>query len=89
MLGINVVAAETDEEARQLFTSHQQAFVNLRRGHRGPSAAAGSRISSRGWRRTERWEIDQTLSASLQSVRSAVYRQGAGGVHRPDAAPTS
>jgi luciferase family oxidoreductase group 1 len=36
MLGINVFAAESDDEARRLFTSLQQAFVNLRRGHPGP-----------------------------------------------------
>jgi luciferase family oxidoreductase group 1 len=36
MLGVNVVAAETDAEARRLFTSHQQAFVALRRGRLGP-----------------------------------------------------
>ena len=35
MLGVNVFAAETDEEGRRLFTSLQQAFVNLRRGHPG------------------------------------------------------
>lgn len=32
MLGVNVVAAETDAEARLLLTSVQQAFVNLRSG---------------------------------------------------------
>jgi luciferase family oxidoreductase group 1 len=32
MLGINVVAADTDEEARFLATSGRQAFANLRRG---------------------------------------------------------
>ncbi|HEX8145709.1 MAG TPA: LLM class flavin-dependent oxidoreductase [Pyrinomonadaceae bacterium] len=32
---LNVFAAETDEEARRLFTSVQQAFVNLRRGRPG------------------------------------------------------
>ncbi|HEX8355157.1 MAG TPA: LLM class flavin-dependent oxidoreductase [Pyrinomonadaceae bacterium] len=32
---LNVFAAETDEEARRLFTSVQQAFVNLRRGRAG------------------------------------------------------
>jgi luciferase family oxidoreductase group 1 len=36
MLGVNVVAAADDAEARRLFTSAQQAFVNLRRGHPGP-----------------------------------------------------
>lgn len=32
MLGANVVAAESDEEARRLFTSYQQSFLALRRG---------------------------------------------------------
>jgi len=35
MLGLNVVAADTDEEAKFLFTSLQQAFVNLRTGNPG------------------------------------------------------
>jgi luciferase family oxidoreductase group 1 len=32
MVGVNVVAAETDEEAARLFTSIQQVFLALRRG---------------------------------------------------------
>ena len=36
MLGVNVFAAESDEDAERLFTSLQQAFVNLRRGSPGP-----------------------------------------------------
>ncbi|MGZ8412006.1 MAG: LLM class flavin-dependent oxidoreductase [Gemmatirosa sp.] len=36
MLGVNVIAADTDAEARRLFSSVQQAFVNLRRGNPGP-----------------------------------------------------
>jgi luciferase family oxidoreductase group 1 len=35
MLGLNVVAAESDAEARRLFTSQQQMFINLRRGRPG------------------------------------------------------
>jgi luciferase family oxidoreductase group 1 len=35
MLGVNVFAAETDAEAKRLFSSLQQAFVNLRRGRPG------------------------------------------------------
>ena len=38
MLGVNVVAADTDDEARRLLTSLQQAFVNLRRGQPQPLA---------------------------------------------------
>jgi luciferase family oxidoreductase group 1 len=36
MLGVNIVAADTDQEARRLFTSHQQVFLALRRGQLGP-----------------------------------------------------
>jgi luciferase family oxidoreductase group 1 len=35
MVAVNVVAAETDEEARLLFTSHRQAILNLRSGQPG------------------------------------------------------
>jgi luciferase family oxidoreductase group 1 len=35
MLTVNVYAAETDAEAQRLFTSLQQAFINLRRGTPG------------------------------------------------------
>ena len=43
MLGLNVFAAETTEEARLLFTSLEQAFVNLRTGQPGqlPPPRAG------------------------------------------------
>jgi luciferase family oxidoreductase group 1 len=43
MLSVNVFAAETDEAARHLFSSLQQAFVNLRRGRPGklPAPVAG------------------------------------------------
>jgi len=36
MLGLNVFGADSDDEARRLFTSLQQAFINLRRGRPGP-----------------------------------------------------
>ncbi len=36
MAGVNVFAADSDETARWLFTSLQQAFANLRRGDPGP-----------------------------------------------------
>ena len=35
MLGVNVIGAETDDEAKLLFTSIQQAFANLRLGRPG------------------------------------------------------
>jgi alkanesulfonate monooxygenase SsuD/methylene tetrahydromethanopterin reductase-like flavin-dependent oxidoreductase (luciferase family) len=36
MLGLNIVAADTDAEAKRLFTSLQQAFIALRSGTPGP-----------------------------------------------------
>ncbi|WP_240454562.1 LLM class flavin-dependent oxidoreductase [Caulobacter sp. 17J65-9] len=39
MVGMNVFAADTDEAAQALFSSLQQAFVNLRSGRPGPLPA--------------------------------------------------
>jgi luciferase family oxidoreductase group 1 len=36
MVGVNIIAADTDDEARYLFTSLQQAFANIRRGNPAP-----------------------------------------------------
>ena len=36
MLGVTVIAADSDAEARRLFSSLQQSFVALRTGHPGP-----------------------------------------------------
>lgn len=43
MLGLTAIAAETDEQAHFLFTSQQQAFVNLHKGQAGqlPAPIAG------------------------------------------------
>jgi luciferase family oxidoreductase group 1 len=35
MLGVNIIAADTNQEAARLFTSLQQSFVKLRRGQPG------------------------------------------------------
>jgi alkanesulfonate monooxygenase SsuD/methylene tetrahydromethanopterin reductase-like flavin-dependent oxidoreductase (luciferase family) len=35
MLGVNIVAAETDAEAKFLFSSLQQSFLNIRSGRPG------------------------------------------------------
>jgi len=73
MLGVNVFAAETDEEGRRLFTSLQQAFVNLRRGHPGqlPPPVAGfvERLPP-GDRRL----LDDMLSCSVVGAPETVQR---------------
>jgi luciferase family oxidoreductase group 1 len=64
MLGVNVVVGETNEEAARLFTSHQQAFVNLRRGTPGPLPPPDAQFLER-LSAQDKWEIDQTLSVSI------------------------
>jgi luciferase family oxidoreductase group 1 len=71
MLGINVVAAETEQEAKRLFTSHQQAFVNLRRGQPGPLPPPDAQFS-RDLSPQEQWELDQSLSVAIVGSRSSV-----------------
>jgi luciferase family oxidoreductase group 1 len=75
MLGINLVAGETDEDARRLFTSHQQAFVNLRRGTPGPLPPPNEQAIEE-LAPHERWELDHTLSVSavgsIQTVQAAL-----------------
>ena len=71
MLAVNVVAAETDDEASALFTSHQQAFVNLRRGAPGPLPPpdpGAIDVLSAG----ERSELDRTLAISFVGSLSRV-----------------
>jgi luciferase family oxidoreductase group 1 len=47
MLGLNVVAAPTDDEAHYLFSSLQQAFVNLRSGRPGKLPAPVENYTAR------------------------------------------
>jgi luciferase family oxidoreductase group 1 len=64
MLGLNVFAADTDAEARLLFSSLQQAFVNLRTGRPGklPPPAEGYEA---GLEPTAKAMLDQALSCSI------------------------
>ena len=75
MLGLNVFAAETDAEARLLFTSLQQAFVNLRTGRPGklprPQAGYGEALEPMAKRM-----LDDALRCSVvggpETVRAGV-----------------
>ncbi|HEV3217724.1 MAG TPA: LLM class flavin-dependent oxidoreductase [Vicinamibacterales bacterium] len=81
MLGVNVVSADTDEEARRLFTSHQQAFVNLRHGTPGPLPPPDEAFLDR-LPADQKREVDQTLSVravgSAGTVRRALEELAAG-----------
>jgi luciferase family oxidoreductase group 1 len=71
MLGFNVFAAETDDEANFLATSTQQAFINLRSGHpkRLPPPVRDyfKRIDPR-----ERVLLDQILSCAAIGSRDTI-----------------
>ncbi|WP_437319304.1 LLM class flavin-dependent oxidoreductase [Sorangium sp. So ce385] len=73
MLGINVFAADTDEEARRLSTSLQQAFVNLRRGRPGPLPPPVDGFE-RELSPMERAGLDQALSCTVVGSPEAVRR---------------
>ena len=47
MLGVNLFAADTEAEAARLYTSLQQAFLNLRRGRPGPLPPPDDRLEER------------------------------------------
>ncbi len=73
MLGLNVFAAETDAEARRLFTSLQQQFVNLRRGH--PTPLQPPLESGEGhWSPVEQAGIDRSLAEAIIGSRDTVRR---------------
>jgi luciferase family oxidoreductase group 1 len=73
MAGLNVIAAETDAEARRLFTSLQQAFVRIRTGQRGllppPMENFEERIDPMA-----RTILDQSLSCSVVGSAEAVKK---------------
>jgi luciferase family oxidoreductase group 1 len=73
MLGLNVFAAETDDEAHFLATSMQQAFVNLRSGHpkrlQPPLQGYLNRLDPQ-----QRAMLEQVLSCSAIGSRDSVKR---------------
>jgi luciferase family oxidoreductase group 1 len=77
MVGVNVVAAETDAEARRLFTTAQQGFANLHRGRPGPYLPPIDDIESY-WTPAERAGASRMLAHSLvgsaETVRAGLER---------------
>ena len=64
MVGVNIVAADTDAEAMHLFTSHQQSFANLRRGRPGPQQPPIDDIDSY-WSPAEKAMAENMLACSI------------------------
>jgi luciferase family oxidoreductase group 1 len=77
MIGVNVIVADSDEEARRLFTSQQQAFANLRRGTPGPYQPPIDDIEAY-WSPSEKAQAEQMLryavNGSPATVRAGLER---------------
>jgi luciferase family oxidoreductase group 1 len=73
MLGVNVIAAATDAEARRLFTSHQQAFTLLRRGMPGQIPPPIDDIETY-WSPAEKAMASQSLACSIVGGSMTVER---------------
>ncbi len=73
MLGFNVVAAETEDQAQFLATSMQQAFVNLRSGRPTPLPPPMDGYLNRIGTQ-ERALLDQVLSCAAIGSRDTVKR---------------
>jgi len=84
MIGVSVFAAETDREARRLFTSLQQAFVNLRRGRPGQLSPPVDSVEGL-WTPAEQAGIDHALAYAVvgspetvrQGLKAIIDRTGA------------
>jgi luciferase family oxidoreductase group 1 len=61
MVGVNVFAAETDDEARRLFTSLQQAFLGIIRGTRSEIPPPTDRID---WTPAEQSHVNRMMRVS-------------------------
>ena len=88
MLALNVVVADSDDEAARLFTTQQQAFVNLRRGRPGlvPPPLESAHAFDAYANAVERAGVDAALECAAvgsvatvrKTMRAFVQR------HRPD-----
>jgi luciferase family oxidoreductase group 1 len=85
MLGVNAIVADTDAEARRLFTTLQQAFTDLHRGTRGLMKPPLDDIAAY-WTPAEELAASGMLSCSFvgsrETVRAGLERFVA--EHRPD-----
>ncbi len=73
MCGVNVFAADTDAAAHRLFTSIQQAFINLQRGRPGPLPPPVDSMEGR-WSSAEEAALERRLACSVVGSAPTVRR---------------
>ena len=85
VLGLNVVAAESEAEAKRLFTTQQQSFVNLRRGKPGLIPPPIDDIEA-FWEPHEKLGVQSALACSVVGDQRQVREGMAAFVarHKPD-----
>lgn len=76
MVGVNVVCADTDDEAAFLFTSIQQRFLGIQRGQRGPlpRPIPPAQLEAM-WSPVEKANVQRMLTASAVGSAASVRRQ--------------
>ena len=72
-VGVNIVAADTDEEARYLFTTHQQHATRMRRNTRGQLPPPIDDIET-FWTPYEKVSVSEQLSCSVVGSLETVRR---------------
>jgi luciferase family oxidoreductase group 1 len=76
MVGVNVVCADSDDEAARLFTSVQLRFLGMQRGQRGPlPAPIDPDALERLWSPHEKTQVQRMLAASAVGSPDAVRRK--------------
>ena len=73
MLAANVLAADTDTEARRQFTSQQQSFINLRRGSPGQVPPPIDNIDTY-WSPAEKAMVERSLAVAFVGSPETVQR---------------
>jgi len=73
MLGANVLAADTDAQARYQFTSQQQSFINLRRGTPGQVPPPIDDIDAY-WSAAEKAMVERSLAVSFVGCADTIER---------------
>src|SRR3546814_4084608 len=73
LVGMNVIAAESDDEARRLATTQQMSFANIFRGTRTLSQPPIDDIDSY-WSPQEKMQASQMLACSVIGSPATVSR---------------
>ena len=83
MVGVNIVAAESDDKARRLATTQQMSFTNIFRGARGLSQPPIDDIESY-WTPMEKAQAMRMLARSIVGSPDTVRKGMAALVRKPE-----